>query len=978
MNFSLTNARSLPPKIHSLITAFDELDLDFMMITETWISSTKKTVQNIHDLSCAENISLICKNRNTRGGGVCIAFDKRKMKIARFPLPTSPFEVVCGVGSLSRLSRKIAIIVVYIPPKYTNEEVRKLNDYVSLAIEKLKNTYNNPLICVGGDINKKDFAPAIADFNDIAMLPGIPSRRGNALDLCFSNFGQDIFQISSHPPLNGPSAESDHLILNYNYRAKKKHDFTTVVRKFRPITEAGTQAFVQELARQEWGDMVGKNSSDMVEVFDERVGVIFRDCFPERTVKSRSTDKPWVTKRIKRILRRKKRAYRRDGKGMSWSRVEAEARAEIATNRCRYLDKVKKRAFDEKNSKCYHRAVKLLQDADCGEKWSPSSLFPEKSDLEVAEECSSFFNKISNEFRQITQPAPPEVLLDPPEVFQIAGRLRAFRKPSSLVPGDLPPALVTKCSDVLAIPLSIIFSEVYKTCAWPSKWKTETVTVIPKNSAPASLSETRNISCTPLYSKLLESFILEELRRSVTLNDTQFGGIKGLGVDHFLVETWNEILACLDKKDRAVNLMSIDFQKAFNRMDHSVCLRKLRDKGAPEHLVQLVGAFLFERSMTVKIGDARSIPKLVNGGAPQGSVLGPFLFCVVSEYLSEAVEGAVYDEEVPEIPALLPADSTSDDESSPDSSSSSADWAEVEREFNFFRMRKPNPLNDTVLSDINYEVATDDQLSKPTVKAYIDDFNIIEELNPNSGTTRHITAAKTKRKIRAPKSQKIFGDITTRSKDIGMVVNEKKTQLLCISSNPNYESTSFIRSDSAEITAEKQLKILGFVFGQRPSCRDQVEYLRSKFRDRLWSMRKLKRGGMTQPDLVKFYTCCLRPIIEYTGNTLHSMLTQEQSGWFEQAQALALRIVYGTESSYRNSLENCGLDRLSDRRRRNFEKFTVKASKNARIKDRWFPLNHEILHDTRARKIYLEEHASTDKLYNSPMFTMRRYLNTLQ
>lgn len=52
---------------------------------------------------------------------------------------------------------------------------------------------------------------------------------------------------------------------------------------------------------------------------------------------------------------------------------------------------------------------------------------------------------------------------------------------------------------------------------------------------------------------------------------------------------------------------------------------------------------------------------------------GPFLFCVVSEYLSESVEGAVYDDEVPGIPALLPVDATSDEGMSPDSSSSSAD-----------------------------------------------------------------------------------------------------------------------------------------------------------------------------------------------------------------------------------------------------------------------------------------------------------------
>ena len=73
MNFALTNARSLPPKINSFVTAFNELDLDFMMVTETWIRNTKATARNINDLNLAENIQLVTKNCGSRGGSLrCI------------------------------------------------------------------------------------------------------------------------------------------------------------------------------------------------------------------------------------------------------------------------------------------------------------------------------------------------------------------------------------------------------------------------------------------------------------------------------------------------------------------------------------------------------------------------------------------------------------------------------------------------------------------------------------------------------------------------------------------------------------------------------------------------------------------------------------------------------------------------------------------------------------------------------------------
>lgn len=76
-----------------------------------------------------------------------------------------------------------------------------------------------------------------------------------------------------------------------------------------------------------------------------------------------------------------------------------------------------------------------------------------------------------------------------------------------------------------------------------------------------------------------------------------------------------------------VNIMAIDFHKAFNRMNHASCLEALEKLGAERHVTQMIAAFLHNRRMTVKINDAFSEPRLVNGGAPQGSILACFLFC---------------------------------------------------------------------------------------------------------------------------------------------------------------------------------------------------------------------------------------------------------------------------------------------------------------------------------------------------------------
>ena len=168
-------------------------------------------------------------------------------------------------------------------------------------------------------------------------------------------------------------------------------------------------------------------------------------------------------------------------------------------------------------------------------------------------------------------------------------------------------------ADILAIPLEYIYSCVYSDLSLPDLWKLETVHVIPKNSAPADISQLRNLSCTPLFSKLLESFVLEDLKKQTTLSKDQYGGIKGIGANHFLIGTWQAILEGLEDTRAAANILSIDFEKAFNRMGHGECLKALERLGAENATVGLVHAFLEGREMSVKVGNSKSTARAVPG-----------------------------------------------------------------------------------------------------------------------------------------------------------------------------------------------------------------------------------------------------------------------------------------------------------------------------------------------------------------------------
>ena len=132
---------------------------------------------------------------------------------------------------------------------------------------------------------------------------------------------------------------------------------------------------------------------------------------------------------------------------------------------------------------------------------------PGSTDLQVAEGLADNFNAVSSEFQPLEPediPATHDVALPRLEVWQVAGRLKHFRKPKSMVAGDIFPKLVTIISDQLAVPLTNIYNEITSSFIWPALWKKEYVTVIPKKSIPQTFADLRNISCTLLISKVYE------------------------------------------------------------------------------------------------------------------------------------------------------------------------------------------------------------------------------------------------------------------------------------------------------------------------------------------------------------------------------------------------------------------------------------------------------------------------------------------
>ena len=318
------------------------------------------------------------------------------------------------------------------------------------------------------------------------------------------------------------------------------------------------------------------------------------------------------------------RANNRSKRKDNWKKRKKETAKLVREAKKDYYNRYVSLAKETNDPKLYYWAIANLKNKTVRPPFSACDLFPGDSEERVAEKTADFFAGIGSDFEPLKEedaavPEQTNAFITVSE-SDITNRLRKCKKPRGMLRGDIWPDMVTEAAPFLARPLTAVINACLQQICWPKVWKLETVSVIPKKDHPSNLGETRNISCALVFAKLLEFFVLEELKSQMRPGPDQYGGLPGMSTNHYLAKTLTNVLLNLDQANSACALISVDFAKAFNSMDHGRCLEALEEGGVSQPLIGMIKAFLTSRVMQYTIGSSLSTARPVRGGAPPGYI----------------------------------------------------------------------------------------------------------------------------------------------------------------------------------------------------------------------------------------------------------------------------------------------------------------------------------------------------------------------
>ena len=186
-------------------------------------------------------------------------------------------------------------------------------------------------------------------------------------------------------------------------------------------------------------------------------------------------------------------------------------------------------------------------------------------------------------------------------------------------------------SDDIITVLTHIINQSLCTGIFPSTLKIAKITPIYKKGDPHLTDNYRPISLLPVMSKIFEKVVFIQLYdyliKNKLLYDSQYGFRKLHSTELAALEFTDKVMLNVDQGKLPLAIY-LDLSKAFDTIDHSILINKLKYYGVRGMSLYWFESYLTNRKQYVQFNDSVSSYSFISTGVPQGSILGPLLFII--------------------------------------------------------------------------------------------------------------------------------------------------------------------------------------------------------------------------------------------------------------------------------------------------------------------------------------------------------------